>query len=109
MIRVKLGPSKQKFIKIFILQNNFYISTPKWNGFNETSLLTFCSYTNTTWSVSCPSADSGVCRGTKTQPIYIHSSVKFTEIPPQTPDPIPKYVMQLAQYNTLNNFKNAHI
>ena len=56
------------------------------------SLFVYYSYTNGTWEVKCSGPAGGVCTGVSTQAFYVTSSVKFTQIPPQTPEPVSKYV-----------------
>lgn len=70
----------------------FYGVTGKSNSFPIYEILgSKVSYSNTTWQVTCSGPAGGVCQGTNSQPFYLTSSVRFTEILPQTPAPVSKY------------------
>lgn len=49
------------------------------------------SYSNSTWSLTCSGPAGRACTRSSTQPFYLTSSVRFTQIPPQTPVPVSKY------------------
>ncbi|XP_045171552.1 tectonic-2-like isoform X2 [Mercenaria mercenaria] len=70
----------------------FYGVTGKSNSFPIYEILgSKVSYSNTTWQVRCSGPAGGVCQGTNSQPFYLTSSVRFIEIPPQTPEPVSRY------------------
>ncbi|KAL4223631.1 Tectonic-2 [Mactra antiquata] len=49
------------------------------------------SFSHTEWKVSCSGPAGSVCSGSATQPFYLSSSVRFTQIPPQIPEPVSRY------------------
>lgn len=69
-----------------------YAETGRSNGFSIYEILGGkVSYTTSTWEVKCGGPGGSVCDESGSQSFLLTSSVRFTRVPPQTPEPVAKY------------------